>query len=125
MRVCLFLEGQEGVRREQYLALAHAAEAAGLDGLFRSDHYRSVALSDPAGSLEAGSLEAWATLAALAARTERLRLGTSQSGAPPDDHENTSTGIRLACARGTFTKNETEVTPRCQLPSVSCCASGG
>jgi alkanesulfonate monooxygenase SsuD/methylene tetrahydromethanopterin reductase-like flavin-dependent oxidoreductase (luciferase family) len=76
VRVCLFLEGQEGVQWGQYLALAEAAEAAGLDGLFRSDHYRSVALNDPAGSLEAGSLEAWATLAALAARTERLRLGS-------------------------------------------------
>jgi alkanesulfonate monooxygenase SsuD/methylene tetrahydromethanopterin reductase-like flavin-dependent oxidoreductase (luciferase family) len=73
LRVCLFLEGQEGVEWEQYLALAGAAEAAGLDGLFRGDHYRSVALGDPAGSTEAGSLEPWA---ALAARTERLRLGS-------------------------------------------------
>jgi alkanesulfonate monooxygenase SsuD/methylene tetrahydromethanopterin reductase-like flavin-dependent oxidoreductase (luciferase family) len=76
VRVCLFLEGQEGVEWDQYLALADAAEAAGLEGLFRSDHYRSVALADPTGSDEAGSLEAWATLAALAARTERLRLGS-------------------------------------------------
>jgi alkanesulfonate monooxygenase SsuD/methylene tetrahydromethanopterin reductase-like flavin-dependent oxidoreductase (luciferase family) len=71
MRVRLFLEGQEGLGWEQYLALAEAAEAAGLDGLFRSDHYRSIALGDPAGSLEA-----WAILAALAARTEWLRLGS-------------------------------------------------
>jgi alkanesulfonate monooxygenase SsuD/methylene tetrahydromethanopterin reductase-like flavin-dependent oxidoreductase (luciferase family) len=74
MRVCLMIEGQEGVTWEQWLALALAAEAAGLDGLFRSDHYRSIVRGDPAGSLDA-----WATLAALAARTERIRLGTMVS----------------------------------------------
>src|SRR4051812_9938966 len=65
------IEGQEGVTWEQWLALADAAERAGLEGLFRSDHY--VSFSDEATK---GSLDAWATLAALAARTERLRLGT-------------------------------------------------
>jgi alkanesulfonate monooxygenase SsuD/methylene tetrahydromethanopterin reductase-like flavin-dependent oxidoreductase (luciferase family) len=74
MRVCLMIEGQEGVTWEQWLALALAAEAAGLDGLFRSDHYRSIGRGDPAGSLDA-----WATLAALAARTDRIRLGTMVS----------------------------------------------
>jgi alkanesulfonate monooxygenase SsuD/methylene tetrahydromethanopterin reductase-like flavin-dependent oxidoreductase (luciferase family) len=74
MRVCLMIEGQEGVTWEQWLALALAAEAAGLDGLFRSDHYRSIMRGDPAGSLDA-----WATLSALAARTERIRLGTMVS----------------------------------------------
>jgi alkanesulfonate monooxygenase SsuD/methylene tetrahydromethanopterin reductase-like flavin-dependent oxidoreductase (luciferase family) len=68
------IEGQEGVEWEQWLALALAAEAAGLEGLFRSDHYRSIERGEPAGSLDA-----WATLAALAARTERLRLGTMVS----------------------------------------------
>jgi alkanesulfonate monooxygenase SsuD/methylene tetrahydromethanopterin reductase-like flavin-dependent oxidoreductase (luciferase family) len=74
MRICLMLEGQEGIEWKQWLALATAAEAAGLDGLFRSDHYRSITRGDPAGSLDA-----WTTLAALAARTERLRLGTMVS----------------------------------------------
>lgn len=71
MRVCLMIEGQEGVTWEQWLALALAAEASGLDGLFRSDHYRAIGRGDPAGSLDA-----WATLAALAARTDHIRLGT-------------------------------------------------
>ena len=31
MRVCLMIEGQEGVTWEQWLALALAAEASGLD----------------------------------------------------------------------------------------------
>ncbi len=71
MRIALMIEGQEGVTWEQWLALALAAEEAELDGLFRSDHYRSIHRGDPAGSLDA-----WATLAALAARTQRIRLGT-------------------------------------------------
>jgi len=74
MRICLMLEGQEGIEWEQWLELALAAEAAGLEGLFRSDHYRALLRSPPAGSLDA-----WATLAALAARTEQLRLGTLDS----------------------------------------------
>ncbi len=68
------VEGQEGVTWEQWLALALATEAAGLEGLFRSDHYRSIVRGEPAGALDA-----WATLAALAARTERIRLGTMVS----------------------------------------------
>jgi alkanesulfonate monooxygenase SsuD/methylene tetrahydromethanopterin reductase-like flavin-dependent oxidoreductase (luciferase family) len=74
VRISLMIEGQEGVDWDQWLALALAAEAAGLEGLFRSDHYRSIVRGEPAGSLEA-----WATLAALAGRTERLRLGTMVS----------------------------------------------
>jgi alkanesulfonate monooxygenase SsuD/methylene tetrahydromethanopterin reductase-like flavin-dependent oxidoreductase (luciferase family) len=74
MRICLMIEGQEGVEWDEWLALAQAAEDAGLDGLFRSDHYRAIGRGDPAGSLDA-----WTTLAALAARTSTLRLGTMVS----------------------------------------------
>jgi len=74
MRVALMIEGQEGVTWEQWRALAHAAEKANLEGLFRSDHYRSIVRGDPAGSLDA-----WATLAGLAAVTTNLRLGTMVS----------------------------------------------
>ncbi len=68
------VEGQEGVTWQHWLALAQATETTALEGLFRSDHYRSIGRGDPAGSLDA-----WATLAALAARTERIRLGTMVS----------------------------------------------
>ena len=68
------IEGQEGVEWQHWLALARAAEDAGLDGLFRSDHYRSIGRGDPAGSLDA-----WTTLAALASETTTLRLGTMVS----------------------------------------------
>jgi F420-dependent oxidoreductase-like protein len=71
MRLCLMVEGQEGVTWDEWLALAHACERSGLEGLFRSDHYLSVV-----GRRERSSLDAIATLAALAVRTERIRLGT-------------------------------------------------
>src|SRR4051812_5393279 len=70
MRVCLMVEGQEGVTWEQWLALARACEDAGLEAIFRSDHYSGF----HGGT--AGSLDAWATLNALAASTTKLRLGT-------------------------------------------------
>jgi F420-dependent oxidoreductase-like protein len=76
VRVCLMIEGQEGVSWEQWVALARACEETGIEGLFRSDHYRSV--FDVPGR---GSLDAWATLAGLAAVTERIRLGTMVSPA--------------------------------------------
>jgi F420-dependent oxidoreductase-like protein len=76
MRVCLMIEGQEAVTWEQWLAIARACEDAGLEGLFRSDHYTSVF-----GALDRGSLDAWATLAGIAAHTERIRLGTMVSPA--------------------------------------------
>jgi F420-dependent oxidoreductase-like protein len=76
MRVCLMIEGQEDVTWEQWLALAGACEEHGLAALFRSDHYESVM-----GMRERGSLDAWTTLAALAARTSRIRLGTLVSPA--------------------------------------------
>ncbi|HZP72139.1 MAG TPA: LLM class flavin-dependent oxidoreductase [Gaiellaceae bacterium] len=74
MRIALMIEGQEGVSWAQWLALARAAEDAQLDGLFRSDHYKSIVRGDPAGSLDA-----WATLAGLAACTKTLRVGTMVS----------------------------------------------
>ena len=64
------IEGQEGVSWDEWLALAEAVERGGLEGLFRSDHYLS-GFDDGRAALDA-----WATLAALAARTERIRLGT-------------------------------------------------
>jgi F420-dependent oxidoreductase-like protein len=68
------VEGQEDVSWEDWLALARACEAAGLDGLFSSDHYYSV-FDRP----ERGSLDVLAVMAALAASTERVRLGTMVS----------------------------------------------
>jgi F420-dependent oxidoreductase-like protein len=70
------IEGQEGVSWEDWLALAKACEAHRVPALFRSDHYLN--LGD---SPERGSLDAWATINALAAVTTTLRLGTLVSPA--------------------------------------------
>jgi F420-dependent oxidoreductase-like protein len=76
MRVCLMIEGQEDVTWDDWVALAGACEEHGVQTLFRSDHYLSVE-----GSADRGSLDAWATLAALAVLTRTLRLGTLVSPA--------------------------------------------
>ena len=68
------IEGQEGVAWDQWVDIAHVCEARGFHGLFRSDHYLSF---DRPG--ERGTLDAWATLAGLAAVTDRIRLGTMVS----------------------------------------------
>lgn len=70
MRICLMIEGQESVEWQEWLTLARAAEAAGLDGFFRSDHYSSFHAAPGA------ALDAWSTVTGLAALTQRIRLGT-------------------------------------------------
>lgn len=70
------VEGQEDVTWEDWLALAAACEEHGVGTMFRSDHYLSVE-----DRRERGSLDAWATIAALAAATGKLRLGTMVSPA--------------------------------------------
>lgn len=76
MRVCLMIEGQEDVTWDDWVALAGACEEHGLEGLFRSDHYASVM-----GVSTRGALDAWATITALAGRTQRIRLGSLVSPA--------------------------------------------
>jgi F420-dependent oxidoreductase-like protein len=74
MRWSLMLEGQEGVTWSTWLATAEACERLGFETLLTSDHYLSVV-----DAPEPGSNDAWTLLGALAARTERLRLGTMVS----------------------------------------------
>jgi F420-dependent oxidoreductase-like protein len=69
------IEGQEGVTWDDWVRLARLTEEQGLEGLFRSDHYTAIIRP------EAGAHDAWATLAGLAAVTERIRLGTMVSPA--------------------------------------------
>jgi len=76
MRLRLMIEGQEDVTWEDWVALAEACEANGVGTMFRSDHYLSVD-----DRRERGSLDAWGTIAALGAVTEKLRLGTMVSPA--------------------------------------------
>src|SRR6188472_1080741 len=70
------IEGQEDVTWADWVALAEACERHGIEALFRSDHYLSVA-----GRSDRGSLDAWVTLGGLAGVTSSLRLGTLVSPA--------------------------------------------
>lgn len=74
MRINLMIEGQEDVTWQQWKDLARAVEDAGLEGLFRSDHYQSTE-----GKSDRASLDAWTTIAALGTLTDRIRLGTMVS----------------------------------------------
>jgi F420-dependent oxidoreductase-like protein len=75
MKLCLMIEGQEGLTWDDWVRVARLTEEHGLEGLFRSDHYTAIIRSD------ADAHDAWATLAGLAAVTTRIRLGTLVSPA--------------------------------------------
>jgi F420-dependent oxidoreductase-like protein len=68
----IFIEPQQGALYDDQLRVAAAAEAAGYDAFFRSDHL----LSMGGGSGEPGPSDSWVTLGALARETSRIRLGT-------------------------------------------------
>lgn len=78
MEFCIFTEPQQGATYDQLLTFAQAAEAAGFDGFFRSDHY--LQMGDAWDGLP-GPTDAWTTLAGLARETSTLRLGTLVSSA--------------------------------------------
>jgi F420-dependent oxidoreductase-like protein len=68
----IFTEPQQGASYEDLLRVAKAAEDAGYDAFFRSDHYLRMGDADGLP----GPTDAWITLAGLARETSRLRLGT-------------------------------------------------
>jgi F420-dependent oxidoreductase-like protein len=74
-RLSVMVEGQEGVAWEHWTTLAETVERLGFDGLFTSDHYMPLL----AGGPQRDALDVWAVLSALAACTERIRLGTMVS----------------------------------------------
>jgi F420-dependent oxidoreductase-like protein len=67
----VFVEPQQGATYGGLLSVAQHAESLGFDGFFRSDHFLAMG-----GDGLPGPTDAWATLAALARETSRLRLGT-------------------------------------------------
>jgi alkanesulfonate monooxygenase SsuD/methylene tetrahydromethanopterin reductase-like flavin-dependent oxidoreductase (luciferase family) len=76
VELSLLIEGQGGVTWPQWLEVARACQRHGIGTLYRSDHYLNTD-----GDEEQGSLDAWATISALAAVTSTLRLGTMVSPA--------------------------------------------
>ena len=72
MKLRIFTEPQQGADYQTLRAVALAAEELGFDAFFRSDHY--LKMGDVSGL--PGPTDSWATLAALAVETSRIRLGT-------------------------------------------------
>jgi F420-dependent oxidoreductase-like protein len=72
MRLRIFTEPQQGASYATLRRVATATEDLGFDAFFRSDHY----LKMGNGSGQPGPTDAWATLAALAVETKRIKLGT-------------------------------------------------
>jgi F420-dependent oxidoreductase-like protein len=77
MKLRIFTEPQQGADYETLRKVAVAAEDLGFDAFFRSDHYLKI--GDVPGL--PGPTDAWATLAALAVETSRVRLGTLMTAA--------------------------------------------
>ena len=71
MLLRIFTEPQQGATYGQLVRMAQAAESAGFDAFFRSDHFLAIG-----GDGRPGPTDAWLTLAAIARETERIRLGT-------------------------------------------------
>ena len=76
MRSALMTEPQQGYSYQDVLDTALAAERAGFETFFRSDHYTSFP-----GEPGLRTTDAWTTLAGLARDTQRIRLGTMVTAA--------------------------------------------
>jgi F420-dependent oxidoreductase-like protein len=72
MRLRIFTEPQQGASYATLRRVATATEDLGFDAFFRSDHF----LKMGGVSGQPGPTDAWATLAALAVETKRIKLGT-------------------------------------------------
>jgi F420-dependent oxidoreductase-like protein len=70
MRYALMTEPQQGLSYDEILAAARAAEDAGIEAFFRSDHYASFP-----GESGKPTTDAWTTLGGLARETSTIRLG--------------------------------------------------
>ena len=77
MDLRIFIEPQMGASYDDQLRVAQAAEAAGYDAFFRSDHL--LVMGEASG--EPGPTDSWVTLGAIATATSRMRLGTLVSSA--------------------------------------------
>jgi F420-dependent oxidoreductase-like protein len=71
MLLRIFTEPQFGASYDQQVGMAQAAEEAGFDAYFRSDHFLTMG-----GDGLPGPTDSWVTLAGIARETERIRLGT-------------------------------------------------
>jgi F420-dependent oxidoreductase-like protein len=70
MKIGVMIEGQEGLTWEHWFGIADRVESLGLDSLWRSDHFVSLA-----GDPQRPALECWTSLTALAQRSRRIEFG--------------------------------------------------
>ncbi len=77
MKLRIMTEPQQGADYQTLRTVALATEELGFDAFFRSDHYLKI--GDVPGL--PGPTDSWATLAALAVETSRIRLGTMVTAA--------------------------------------------
>jgi F420-dependent oxidoreductase-like protein len=70
MKIGVMIEGQEGLTWERWFGIAERVESLGLDSLWRSDHFVSLA-----GDPQRPALECWASLTVLAQRSRRIEFG--------------------------------------------------
>jgi F420-dependent oxidoreductase-like protein len=77
MKLRIFTEPQQGADYQTLRRVAQATEELGFDAFFRSDHF--LKMGDITGL--PGPTDSWATLAALAVETSRIRLGTLMTAA--------------------------------------------
>lgn len=73
VKLRIFTEPQQGASYADLLAVARAAETAGFDAFFRSDHFQK--MGTHVSGLP-GPSDAWITLAGIARETSTIRLGT-------------------------------------------------
>jgi len=88
-RSALMLEPQENMTLSQFVSLGKLAESLGFPALFRSDH-----LLPTSARRGIPSTECWTSLAALFAKTEKLKLGTLVS---PVGFRNPALLAKMAC----------------------------
>jgi F420-dependent oxidoreductase-like protein len=69
MQVAIMIEGQNGLRWDNWQRIAQAVEEFGFYGLFRSDHYTN------ANPPDKDSLELWTSLTWVASHTNRITFG--------------------------------------------------
>ena len=77
MKFRIFTEPQQGADYQTLRRVAQTSEELGFDAFFRSDHYLKM---EGVPGLP-GPTDSWATLAALAVETSRIRLGTLMTAA--------------------------------------------
>jgi F420-dependent oxidoreductase-like protein len=72
MQFAVFIEPQLGASYSDQLEIARHAEQLGFEAFFRSDHFLTMGTRQGLP----GPTDSWATLAAIAVQTSRIRLGT-------------------------------------------------